>query len=124
MTDNIELPPLPTPMGADGDYTLTQVKEITRAAILADYARQAPAPVEVSSTMEECIQSIIRDLSELPDYTSPDEWPDALLATPDELRVVLERHLASMASTPVGDLARDFPPMGGLTECDMGDSYE
>ena len=21
-------------------------------------------------------------------------------------------------------LARDFPPMGGLTECDMGDSYE
>jgi len=21
-------------------------------------------------------------------------------------------------------LARDFPPMGGMTECDMGDSYE
>ena len=25
---------------------------------------------------------------------------------------------------PPSDLARDFPPVGGLTECDMGDSYE
>jgi D-alanyl-D-alanine dipeptidase len=38
------------------------------------------------------------------------------------------RDLASRADSPVGEvasqLARDFPPMGGLTECDMGDSYE
>ncbi len=25
---------------------------------------------------------------------------------------------------PGGQLGRDFPPAGGLTECDMGDSYE
>lgn len=31
---------------------------------------------------------------------------------------------AGLAFAAKSDLERDFPPRGGLTECDMGDSYE
>lgn len=51
----------------------------------------------------------------LPPYTGQWDGHD----TPEKYR-----RLASMATCPASDLARDFPPMGGLTECDMGDSYE
>jgi len=91
----------------DGDAQWTRLMHSAntlRAAIAAHVAK-APAAGEVAGLVD----SIIRDLSELPDYTSPDEWPDALLATPDELRVVLERHLASLASTPVGEVAGHHP---------------
>jgi uncharacterized small protein (DUF1192 family) len=44
---------------------------------------------------------------------SRSEW----IAASEALRKELARHQAS-------ELARDFPPRGGLTECDMGDNYE
>lgn len=41
---------------------------------------------------------------------------------------VARRHWATAASelakAQSSQLAQDFPPLGGLTECDMGDSYE
>lgn len=40
------------------------------------------------------IDSIIRDVAELPDRTSPEDCPEAMLVTQDELRVILSRHLA------------------------------
>lgn len=42
----------------------------------------------------EAISLILRDVAELPDRTSPDDWPEALLVTAEELREILERHLS------------------------------
>jgi len=37
--------------------------------------------------------AIIRDVAELPDRTSPNDQPDMMLVTADELRTILEAHL-------------------------------
>lgn len=42
----------------------------------------------------DAIDLILRDVAELPDRTSPDDWPEALLVTAEELREILERHLS------------------------------
>jgi hypothetical protein len=39
------------------------------------------------------IQAILRDVAELPDRNSPDDSPDMMLVTSEELRVILMRHL-------------------------------
>ena len=38
------------------------------------------------------IDDVIRDVSEFPDRDSPADWPDAMLVTAAELRLVIERH--------------------------------
>lgn len=37
------------------------------------------------------IDSVIRCVAELPDRNSPEDWPEAMLVTADELRMILER---------------------------------
>ena len=44
-------------------------------------------------TLIEKINSIIRDVAELPDRTSPEHWPEALILTSDELGEILSKHL-------------------------------
>lgn len=51
-------------------------------------------------TKAELIEQIVRDVAELPDRTSPDDWPDAMLVTADELTEILERSIAE--GTPNG----------------------
>jgi hypothetical protein len=47
------------------------------------------------------IDLIIRDVAELPDRNSPDDWPEAMLVTGDELRNIIEDRIISMpASQP------------------------
>ena len=40
------------------------------------------------------IDLIVRDICELPDRTSPEDQPDMLLVTEEELRIILARHEA------------------------------
>lgn len=44
--------------------------------------------------MERTINAILNDVAELPDRTSPEDWPDAMLVTADELRAILQKHLS------------------------------
>lgn len=44
------------------------------------------------------IDNVIREVAELPDRTSPEDWPEAMLVTPDELRAILEREEAEARS--------------------------
>lgn len=46
------------------------------------------------------VESIIRDVAELPDRTSPEDWPEAMLVTADELRTILRDALATKAAKP------------------------
>lgn len=48
----------------------------------------------VARRRETIISGVIRDVAELPDRTSPDDWPDAMLVTADELRAILMGRLS------------------------------
>ncbi len=50
---------------------------------------QPPDVVEVLA------QTIVRDVAELPDRTSPDDWPEAMLVTSEELHSIVRSALAS-----------------------------
>lgn len=51
----------------------------------------------MTSNRSELIADIIRDVAELPDRNSPDDWPEAMLVTADELRDILVRRLSAPA---------------------------
>lgn len=53
--------------------------------------------------MTRLIESIIRDVAELPDRSSPDDFPEAMLVTADELQEIIERHVITNATTIEAD---------------------
>jgi hypothetical protein len=55
----------------------------------AHYRRPTLTPAE----LEDAISEVIKDVCELPDYTSPDDNPDLLQCTVKELDLILRRHL-------------------------------
>lgn len=54
------------------------------------------------AVMNELIEALVKDASELPDRTSPEDRPDLLLLTRDELRAYL-KHVAEVAAEPSRD---------------------
>ena len=40
----------------------------------------------------EWIDNVLRDVAELPDRNSPEDWPEAMLVTGDELRQIIVTH--------------------------------
>lgn len=54
----------------------------------------APSDEEVrKTTLERAIERIIQDACELPDRSSPEDQPEMLLITGEELDMLLRRHL-------------------------------
>ena len=43
--------------------------------------------------IDSLINIVIRDVAELPDRTSPEDWPDAMIVTSDELEEILTNRL-------------------------------
>lgn len=43
--------------------------------------------------LDRIINLIVRDVAELPDRTSPEDWPEAMLVTDHELRGILRERL-------------------------------
>ncbi len=43
--------------------------------------------------IDSLINIVIRDVAELPDRTSPEDWPDAMIVTGDELEEILTNRL-------------------------------
>lgn len=54
----------------------------------------------------EVIEGVIRDVAELPDRTSPADWPEAMLVTEAELRAIL---LARLTFPPLESAAGGAP---------------
>lgn len=50
--------------------------------------------------LKDCIAEVCLRVCELPDRTSPDDWPEACLVTPDELSEILEEVFGSPDGTP------------------------
>lgn len=59
------------------------------------------APIALPVVQQESyINAVIQHVAELPDRTSPDDWPDAMLVTAAELRDILTEHASPVAAAP------------------------
>lgn len=47
-------------------------------------------------TIEQVIERVVREVAELPDRTSPEDWPAAMLVTSEELAAVIATHLRTL----------------------------
>lgn len=48
---------------------------------------------------EALVQKIVRDVAELPDRTSPEDWPEAMLVTSKELAGIIRKALSATQPT-------------------------
>ncbi len=64
-----------------------------KASLLAEVERRRADEVELVKALERAIERIIQDACELPDRTSPEDQPEMLLITGEELDMLLRRHL-------------------------------
>src|SRR3990167_5837333 len=80
----------------------------------ADVLLTAPAP-----SIEAAITAMITDVAELSDRTSPEDWPDAMLVTADELRRIISDRLLT-APAPAGE---EDPPSDSEIDALVADIY-
>lgn len=79
------------------DKFITHFRHIPKCGTLVPHSET------VQSGFSEIVENIIRDVAELPDRTSPEDWPDAMLVTADELDEILQRHLNINQETEDGN---------------------
>jgi hypothetical protein len=73
----------------------TPEAKAARAKELAEIEAEQDA---AALPVEDEIDRLIQEVAELPDRTSPDDWPEAMLVTADELRTILRAALSRRAS--------------------------
>lgn len=89
-----------------------------QAQWLCDRLNSAPPPAAMESERADAwVDAMLIDMAELPDRTSPDDYPDMLMIIPDEMPAMLIKHMPparSARTTDVGatvdriDLARQL----------------
>lgn len=80
-------------------------------------SNEAPAPAGEAVELEKTIERILRDSCELPDRNSPEDQPEMLLITVEELDMILRRHLGlEDAALHPAPAARDA---AGMTEAEV-----
>ncbi len=60
-----------------------------------------------ADALRRLIETVIQRVAELPDRTSPDDWPDAMLVTAPELETILSECLSAPGGV-VGDRLREL----------------
>lgn len=71
------------------ELTVSDLREIVKEQREDNFADETPAP----ASKQQLIEAIIRDVCELPDYNSPDDQPNLLQCTVEELSAILESRL-------------------------------
>ena len=66
---------------------------------MADLARATALPAPPPEGLAACI---VREVAELPDRTSPEDWPEAMLVTADELTAIIRQAAQSLRGVPEG----------------------
>ena len=73
----------------------------------------------------EWINSVLRDVAELPDRNSPEDWPEAMLVTGAELRQIIITHApaepvnARLTDNDVVDLFQAWNTTYGTSHADL-----
>jgi hypothetical protein len=73
-------------------------RDVSRALAAADAL--TPPPAVPDEVLRDAIGLILRDVAELPDRTSPDDWPEAMLITAGELGIIVDKHIRSLLAAP------------------------
>ena len=92
--------------------------------------RDAAIAAQNDAGADEIRAAILRDVAELPDRTSPDDWPEAMVVTDAELGTIIDKHVGQMVAElrtlrsklaeaekqqpkPVDPVPNSTTPMGG-----------
>jgi hypothetical protein len=85
-----------TGTGLDDDEDQPKVISLDAPTVKAFVAWASPpaadprvAEAVLSSFLTKKLDDIVRQVAELPDRSSPEDWPEAMLVTADELRAIL-----------------------------------
>ena len=81
-----------------GESVYAERVRASEAARSAVRALLRPAPPSPSAVADK----IVRDVAELPDRDSPEDWPEAMLVTGDELRAIVLAALAASSADARG----------------------
>lgn len=54
---------------------------------------KGPATIAAEARREKIIAAVLRDVCELSDRTSPEDWPEAMVVTGEELHAILIAHI-------------------------------
>jgi len=68
------------------------------AAILARHFSGGKG-AEVSTISDKVLDAIVLDIAELPDRSSPEDWPEAMLVTAEELKSIIRGNIEDAALT-------------------------
>ena len=68
----------------------------------------------------EWIDNVLRDVAELPDRNSPEDWPEAMLVTGAELRQIIVTHAPAEAQQDVPEEAWDDIKLAEMIMSDCG----
>ena len=94
-----------------GTRVLEDMAEKLTAAVLAAALPPDPAPETPPTTHDEQVATqFCIDAAELPDRTSPDEYPDHLLITPEELTTMLLEAFAEVRAETIHALRARLLP--------------
>jgi hypothetical protein len=80
---------------------------------LAEPCIATPAPSQHSELADNVAEMVARDVAELGDRTSPDDWPEAMLVTADELTIIVQNavgncsRLSSLRQPPSDAMAAE-----------------
>lgn len=100
----------------EGQY----LADVTEGAWDAYQAGRASLPTQPAAQAtpepDSWIADVLRDVAELPDRSSPDDQPDMMLVTAEELREILESRAPEQA-TPEPDTCRKRPRCGRADPC-------
>lgn len=73
---------------------------------LSTYLEAEPSrPVEAAGPNESWITNVIRDVAELPDRDSPEDWPESMVVTGPELEAIIKHRLLEVVPAPPTDPA-------------------
>lgn len=66
-----------------------------------------PTPPDIAALAAQVAEKVLMDVCELPDRTSPADWPEAMLVTGEELDWIVKEHVATALQRLSDDLARE-----------------
>lgn len=67
-----------------GESIIENAEDNPRAAKFVDVAKAVLAALD-----QEAVYHVVKRVAELPDRSSPDDWPEAMLVTAEELRDIV-----------------------------------
>lgn len=70
---------------------------------MSDIEGRGPAPQPAAPQGDAIATAVCQSVAELPDRNSPEDWPEAMLVTADELHMIVREAIAAQQAAPVAE---------------------